>query len=136
MYPQPVLHAPHPTLHVRLSSMGPPPPHGQNGPSMIKILCRTLCAYFDNPSILPILKQVLTKNRFQKKKLKNGWIYPSRLAGWGQQGLKSRLLVRLFDFPFFHQNILKEASINYFFKVLAIFGDYKDDKDIKKLWNF
>ena len=29
-------------------------------------------------------------------------------------------------------NILKEADINFFFKVLAKFGDNKHDKDIKK----
>ena len=32
--------------------------------------------------------------------------------------------------------ILKEADINFVFKVLAKFGDYKDNKDIKKKWNF
>ena len=31
------------------------------------------------------------------------------------------------------QNILKEADINFFFNVLAKFGDYKDNKDIKKM---
>ena len=30
-------------------------------------------------------------------------------------------------------NILKEADINFFFKVLAKFGDYKHNKDIKKI---
>jgi len=29
-------------------------------------------------------------------------------------------------------NILKEADINFFFKVLAKFGDNKHNKDIKK----
>ena len=28
------------------------------------------------------------QGRFQKKNLKNGWINPSGLAGWGQQGAK------------------------------------------------
>ena len=39
------------------------------------------------------------------------------------------------DFPLFVPNILKEADINFVFKNLAKFGDYKDNKDIKKLWN-
>jgi len=30
-------------------------------------------------------------------------------------------------------NILKEADINFFFKVLAKFGDNKHNKDIKKI---
>ena len=30
-------------------------------------------------------------------------------------------------------NILKEADINFFFKVLAKFGDYKDNKAIEKV---
>ena len=30
-----------------------------------------------------------------------------------------------FDFDFFYRNILKEAYINFFFKVLAKFGDNK-----------
>ena len=30
-------------------------------------------------------------------------------------------------------NILKEADINIFFKVLAKFNDYKHNKDIKKV---
>ena len=38
--------------------------------------------------------------------------------------------------PLFPQNILKEADINVVFKVLAKFGHYKDNKDIKKLCNF
>ena len=33
-------------------------------------------------------------------------------------------------------NILKEADINFVFKVLAKFGDYKDNKEIKKNCNF
>ena len=36
-------------------------------------------------------------------------------------------------FHFFGPNILKEADINVFFKVLAKFGDYKHNKDIKKI---
>ena len=50
----------------------------------------------------------------------------------GGSGQKSRLLVRLFDFAFLVQNILKEVDINFFFKVLAKFGDYKPNKDIQK----
>ena len=42
--------------------------------------------------------------------------------------------VGLFDFKFWVLNILKEADINYFFKVLAKFGDNKHNKDIQKLW--
>ena len=30
----------------------------------------------------------------------------------------------------------KEGDINFVFKVLAKFGDCKDNKDIKKNWNF
>ena len=52
----------------------------------------------------------------------------------GGSGQKSRLLVRLFDFAFLVQNILKEVDINFFFKVLAKFGDYKHNKDIKEMW--
>ena len=55
----------------------------------------------------------------------------SLLGGSGQKSLQ---LVRLFDFNFLVHNILKEADINCFFKVLAKFGDYKHNKDIKKLW--
>ena len=40
---------------------------------------------------------------------------------------------RTFWLPLFPQNILKEADINIFFKVLAKFNDYKDSKDIKKI---
>ena len=32
--------------------------------------------------------------------------------------------------------MLKGADINLFFKVLAKFGDYKDDKEIKKIVDF
>ena len=42
------------------------------------------------------------------------------------------LSVWLFDFIFLILNILKEADINFFFKVLAKFGDNKHKKDIKK----
>ena len=38
--------------------------------------------------------------------------------------------------PLFIQNIVKEADVKFFFKVLAKFGDFKDNKDIKKNWNF
>ena len=34
---------------------------------------------------------------------------------------------------FLVQNMLKEADINFVFKVLAKNGDYKDNKDIKKI---
>ena len=50
----------------------------------------------------------------------------------GGSGQKSRLSVELFDFNFLVLNILKEADINFFFKVLAKFGDNKHNKDIKK----
>ena len=46
---------------------------------------------------------------------------------------KSRLSVKLFDFNFLVLNILKEADINFFFKVLAKFGDNKHNKDITKI---
>ena len=49
-----------------------------------------------------------------------------------RSGQKSRLSVGLFDFNFLVLNILKEADINFFFKVLAKFGNYKHNKDIKK----
>ena len=39
------------------------------------------------------------------------------------------MLVGLFDFHFPLKNILKEADIKFVFKVLAKFGDYKDNKD-------
>ena len=45
---------------------------------------------------------------------------------------KSRLSVGLFDFNFLVLNILKEADINFFFKVLAKFEVNKHNKDIKK----
>ena len=32
--------------------------------------------------------EIFVKLREGFKKNKNGWIYPSRLAGWGQQGAK------------------------------------------------
>ena len=51
-------------------------------------------------------------------------------------GQKSRLSVGPFDFNFLVLNILKEADINFFFKVLAKFGDHKDNRGIKKFWNF
>ena len=38
----------------------------------------------------------------------------------GGSGQKSRLSVGLFDFNFLVLNILKEADINFFFKVLII----------------
>ena len=50
----------------------------------------------------------------------------------GGSGQKSRQSVRLFDFDFLVLNILKEADINFFFKVLAKFGDNKHNKDIQK----
>ena len=52
---------------------------------------------------------------------------------WGGQGRNPGWL---FDFHSFHQNILKVADINFFFKVLAKFGDYKDNKVIKKIVSF
>jgi len=52
----------------------------------------------------------------------------------GGSGQKSWQLFRLFDFDLIVQNIIKEADINFFFKVLAKFGGYKHNKDIKKLW--
>ena len=42
------------------------------------------------------------------------------------------LLVRLLYFDFLVQHILKEAD-QFFFKVLAKFGDYKHNKDIENL---
>ena len=54
----------------------------------------------------------------------------------GGSGQKSRLSVRLFDFNFLVLNILKEADINFFFKVLAKFGDNNHKKDIKKMFFF
>ena len=52
---------------------------------------------------------------------------------WGGKQ-KSGSLTKSWDFyPDFHfsqKNILKGADINFFFKVLAKFGDYKDNKDI------
>ena len=33
-------------------------------------------------------------------------------------------------------NILKEADINFVFKLIARFGDYKDNKGIQKYLNF
>ena len=51
----------------------------------------------------------------------------------GGSGQKSRLSVGLFDFNLLVLNILKEAAINIFFKVLAKFGDKKHNKDIKKI---
>ena len=50
-----------------------------------------------------------------------------------RSGQKSRLSVGLFDFNFLVLNILKEADINFFFKVLAKFGDNKHNKDITKI---
>ena len=38
-----------------------------------------------------------------------------------------------FDFHFCPKNIFKKANIIFFFKVLAKFGDYKDNKNIKKI---
>ena len=52
---------------------------------------------------------------------------------WRESGQKSRLSVGLFDFNFLVLNILKEADINFFFKVLAKFGDNKHNKDMKKI---
>ena len=78
------------------------------------------------------------KNSFAKKYKddQNGPIHPesenfncSLLGGSGQ---KSQLSVGLFDFNFLVLNILKEADINFFFKVLAKFGDNKHNKGIKK----
>ena len=48
---------------------------------------------------------------------------------WGGQGRNHGL----FDFTFLVLNILKEADINFFFKVLAKFGDNEHNKDIKKI---
>ena len=33
-------------------------------------------------------KQKANLGKVSKKNKKNGWIYPSRLAGWGQRGAK------------------------------------------------
>ena len=63
--------------------------------------------------------------------LREGYFNFSLLGGSGQ---KSWLLFRLFDFAFLVQNILKEGDSNFVFKVLATVGDYKHNKDIKKLW--
>ena len=49
----------------------------------------------------------------------------------GGSGQKSRYSD--FDFAFLVQNILKQVDINFYFKVLAKFGDYTDNKDIQKL---
>ena len=49
----------------------------------------------------------------------------------GGSGQKSPLSVGLFDFNYLVLNILKEADIYFFFKVLAKFGDNKYNKDIK-----
>ena len=43
---------------------------------------------------------------------------------------------KTFVFHFFGPNILKEEDINFIFKVLAKFGDYKHNKDIKKMFFF
>ena len=39
---------------------------------------------------------VIPKGRFQQKIKKNGWINPSRLAGWGQPGSKIQPKKKLF----------------------------------------
>ena len=40
-----------------------------------------------NVQLLSPQKIMTAEGRF-KKQIENGWIYPSRLAGWGQQGAK------------------------------------------------
>ena len=40
-------------------------------------------------NILTIYGEDHLREGFNKKANKNGWIYPSRQAGWGQQGVKS-----------------------------------------------
>ena len=74
------------------------------------------------------------KKCFFHKKYKddqNGLIHPefedfnfSLLGGQGSQTLNFNCLVL---------NILKEADIDFFFKVLAKFGDNKHNKDIKQI---
>ena len=56
------------------------------------------------------------------------WIEVEKCDWWRE--IVSRLSDGLFDFNFLVLNILKEADINFVFKVLAKFGDYKDNKEI------
>ena len=55
------------------------------------------------------------------------------MAGWGLHGAKIQPKKYCFQSDFLtstfpQKDILKEADIK--------FGDYKDNKDIKKMWNF
>ena len=57
---------------------------------------------------------------------KNGF-FPSKGGG----GVRVEIpAVSLFDFHFSPHFFFKEADIIFFFKVLAKFGDYKDNKDM------
>ena len=42
-------------------------------------------------------------------------------------------MVGFYDIDCYGLNCIKEADINFFFKVLAKFGDNKHNKDIKKI---
>ena len=82
--------------------------------------------------VLPDFQKKFRKKKmfFSHEKYKDdqiGLINFSLLVGSGQKS------VGLFDFNFLVLNILIEADINFFFKVLAKFGDNKQNKDINKI---